>query len=64
MIIKSLRHKVPSAKYSVNYVFDGMPNETENQWVIFQNIAGGYDKKSIISEFNESAKLLPQNLNQ
>ncbi len=64
MIIKSLRHKSPSAKYSVNYVFEGIPKDAENQWVVFQNIAGGYDRKSIISEFNESAKLLPQNLNR
>lgn len=58
MIIKSLRHKAPSAEYSVNYVFNGMPPKKENQWVIFQNITKGYDRNSIIQEFNDTAKLL------
>jgi hypothetical protein len=32
-----------------------MPSEKENQWMIFQNIATGHDRKSIIQEFNENA---------
>jgi MobA/VirD2-like, nuclease domain len=62
MIIKSLRHKVSSSEYSVNYVFDGMPQNQEEQWVIFQNIESGFDRNSITNEFNENAHLLHKNL--
>lgn len=62
MIIKSLRHFVRSSSSSVNYVFDGMPKNEEQQWVIFQNIENGFDRDSIINEFNENAQLLHKNL--
>jgi len=62
MIIRSIRHSVPSAEYSVNYVFNGMPQNREEQWVIFQNIESGFDRNSIIHEFNDNAQLLHRNL--
>jgi len=62
MIIKSLRHFVRSSSSSVNYVFDGMPQKEEQQWVVFQNIETGFDRDSIINEFNENAQLLHKNL--
>ena len=58
MIIKSLRHTQFLSNYSVNYVFDGMSNEPEHRWVIFQNVSSGYDRKSIIKEFNSNAEYL------
>ena len=58
MIIKSLRHKQRNSAYSVNYTFDGMSNEAENQWLVFQNISQGFDRNSIIQEFNANAQYL------
>lgn len=62
MIIKSLRHKVRSSKYSVNYIFDGMPKERKDQWVIYQNISDGFTRESIIGELNENAEFLSATL--
>jgi hypothetical protein len=39
-----------------------MPQKEEQQWVIFQNIDSGFDRDSIINEFNENAQLLHKNL--
>jgi hypothetical protein len=58
MIIKSLRHTQFLADYSVNYVFDGMSSEPENQWLIFQNISRGFTREDIIEEFNQNASFL------
>jgi len=58
MIIKSLRHTQSLANYSVNYVFDGISTEQNNQWLIFQNISRGFDRDSIIQEFNNNASYL------
>jgi len=58
MIIKSLRHTQRNATYSVNYSFDGMSNDPENNWLIFRNISLGFDRQSIISEFNTNAEFL------
>lgn len=58
MIIRSIRHKQFLANYSVNYLFDGMSKERENQWLIFQNISRGFDHKSIIQEFNDNSQYL------
>lgn len=62
MIIKSLRHKIRQSQYSVNYVFDGMPKEQAERWLVFQNIQNGFTRKSIIEEFNTNAHFLHDNL--
>jgi hypothetical protein len=62
MIIKSLRHKVRSSKYSVNYIFDGLPKERKDQWVIYQNITDGFTRESIIQELNANAEYLSSTL--
>jgi len=64
MIIKSLRHKQFLSNYSVNYVFDGMSNESENQWLIFQNISQGFERADIIQEFNDNAQYLTKTPNR
>ncbi|QMU64814.1 MAG: relaxase/mobilization nuclease domain-containing protein [Flavobacteriaceae bacterium] len=64
MIIKSLRHTQFLSNYSVNYVFDGVSNEPEHRWLIFQNITSGYDRKSIIKEFNTNAQYLTKTANR
>jgi hypothetical protein len=64
MIIKSLRHKQFLANYSVNYILDGVSKEPENQWLIFQNISTGYNRDSIIQEFNINAKYLTKTANR
>ena len=58
MIIKSLRHTQRDSTYSVNYTFDGMSNNLKNNWLIFRNISLGFDRQSIISEFNTNAGYL------
>jgi len=64
MIIKSLRHTQFLSNYSVNYVFDGMSNEPKNRWLIFQNISKGFDRDSIIQEFNDNAQYLTKTPNR
>lgn len=64
MIIKSIRHKQFLANYSVNYIFDGVSKEPENQWLIFQNISRGFDRHSIIQEFNTNAQYLTKTANR
>lgn len=58
MIIKSLRHTQFLSNYSVNYIFDGISSEPDHQWLIFQNISRGFDRDSIIQEFNTNAQYL------
>ena len=64
MIIKSLRHTQSLSNYSVNYIFDGVSDEPENRWLIFQNITTGYDRKSIIKEFNVNGQFLTKTQNR
>lgn len=58
MIIKSLRHFQRSAQYSVNYLYNGISKNPENQWLIFQNITKGHNRHSIIEELNTNASFL------
>lgn len=62
MIIKSLRHKQRNANYSVNYVFDGIPEDKNEQWIIFQNMTDGFSREEIINQFNENAQYLTKTL--
>ncbi|QMU65122.1 MAG: relaxase/mobilization nuclease domain-containing protein [Flavobacteriaceae bacterium] len=64
MIIKSLRHTQFLSNYSVNYVFDGVSDEPENRWIVFQNITTGFDRHSIIQEFNSNAQYLTKAKNR
>lgn len=58
MIIKSIRHKQFLSNYSVHYIFDGMENELDKKWLIFQNISRGFERSDIIREFNDNARYL------
>ena len=64
MIIKSIRHKQFLANYSVNYIFDGMSNEPDKDWLIFQNISRGFERQDIIDSFNENASFLTKTPNR
>ncbi len=64
MIIKSIRHKQFLANYSVNYIFDGISKDPENQWLLFQNISRGFERKDIIDSFNDNAQYLTKTPNR
>ncbi len=61
MIIASIRHTQLLSNYGVNYIFDGISDEPEHQWLIFQNISRGFTRKDIIDSFNDNARYLTKN---
>ncbi len=64
MIIKSIRHTQFLSNYSINYLFDGVSDEPEDQWLIFQNISQGFERNDIIQEFNDNASYLTRTPNR
>ena len=64
MIIKSIRHTQFLSNYSLNYVFDGVSDEPENQWLIFQNVSRGFERQDIIDSFNDNASYLTKTPNR
>ena len=60
MIVKSLRHTSPSFDYIVEYLNEGMPKNPDLRWTLFHNLSRGFDRDSIIKEFEENSKYLKQ----